>query len=265
VLIFHFHHPAAEHADARAVSRALTASSSFGARYRFDTYYAESGASPVDAAVEWVEQQLSVSSFAAGSLSLSTSGPSKLFARYHWELSLGPRYLLTITDEGDGGPSELTKTDVAGAYLQHIAESYGASIASVYTPDLLDLIIFGALCGADPDPFSSPLAPEIVHAVPRDVVERITAWTHPLHYDISQLPEGVGWINFWDADVVARLGRERVLAQPWASTRAADRDALLLVATPSAPSRDDLAGLKRIAAIHDGLQLNRLKAESRHC
>ncbi|MFF0284440.1 hypothetical protein ACFYSW_29585 [Rhodococcus aetherivorans] len=86
----------------------------------------------------------------------------------------------------------------------------------------------------------------------------------PQEYDRRRVPSGVWWVNYWDAEQVETVGRERTLTAGWAEILRAPAGALALLATkePLNPLRADHA--EQLSRLIRAIGLGELQEQFRY-
>jgi hypothetical protein len=167
-------------------------------------------------------------------------------------------------DAGERAPAWATPMGI-GEFVAAGALAYEARVTTVAPNDLLTL---AALPNRDPHPSSGRVVETAAEfdAFPlgREVVETFLDMVPSVLFDHTLLPATVGWINVWCREVVATLGRGRVLSAPWHHVIELDSGHLLGIASEEAPGRNYTAGLERIAAIIRAIDLAETQEHHAH-
>lgn len=239
-----------------ALARLVETSTAFGPDYAFNGVVTQGGIEQREITQDWLSSRVLEPNARYG-FSLASRA---LLLRYHCDIGLGGRYLLTLDSRNDLAEDPLADLPFASDFLEATSQAYEATVTTLYSADLLTLARVGALVGSDDDPASSELLPQIARDLPKTLWPRLTSWVHPLRYDVASVPEGVGWINVWSSQAIATIGLQRVEAQPWYIQRTTSGDGRILVTTANVPTLDDLTALTRLAEITEGLGLDELKS-----
>jgi hypothetical protein len=214
------------------------------------------GVKPVEPTADWLAREVEHHPF--GLWLVTGEIEPCVSLRYHRERILGPYDIVTLNVPRVSGfePAVLKTTRALLDYVRDLAVAFGAAVTGVYTSDLFTLVHYASYAALVEEPDREDARPEVVRILPTSLVRRLSLPVHVIEYDMSAVPEAVGWINVWSRPVVERIGRDRVEAQAWAIREPAGDGGLLLVATPRAPDRGDIAALEQIAAVSEGLLLD---------
>ncbi len=147
--------------------------------------------------------------------------------------------------------------------MREAAVAFGADVAGLYPRSLHALVRLASgegarqhhpLGGEGSDSVGSSLPP-FVAQLPDGLFERFTELQPARAFDAAALPEAVWWANYWSADVVDRLGRERVTSAPWHRYEDTGDGGLFLVSTRRRPAPNRPETLQAIADITEAVGL----------
>lgn len=96
---------------------------------------------------------------------------------------------------------------------------------------------------------------EVVRSVPKDLAERLGRYRHPKGFDVTLIPEAVYWINYWNQRQVDHIGKERVLAAPWALQQPHPCGGYVLASQTEQFDALNPRHLEKLAAIVDAVDL----------
>lgn len=104
---------------------------------------------------------------------------------------------------------------------------------------------------ADPPELHDRIPPLIL---PDDLELHLPQILYEHQFDLRMAPKAVWWINYWNETIVENVGRNRILAAPWAATHEMPDGALLLEVTRErldVTRRDHCQRLREICAAID--------------
>jgi hypothetical protein len=252
-----FYHPRARPPSPVSVQSLLDASASFGAEARLELSFVDGTPEPLQSSPAWLAERLGQHKVQLLTLASSTYAVNLWVRR-----DFGGVYAMLFMDVKR---PELSSPEALARYFPLVAAAHGAPIAMLFTEDLKYLSSFGMLDISfeprlsDEEILEAETTPEVAHALPPALALRLTSRIHVDGYDRGEIPEAVGWMNLWGPEVVERVGREKILAQPWDRVAELANGSLLLVVSADPPDRNRLDLLERVARVREGLELEALK------
>lgn len=168
------------------------------------------------------------------------------------------------------GPQERQLADLSGmmALVECLARELGAHIVS--TNDSALAVSYHGRRHFERTQEALAKLPEVVRKqIPVQTFEPIPGIAGELpellpapDLDDVAVPDGVQWINWWNPQMIATLGRERVLSAGWAAATEHPDGAMTLAATDRPPNLTSAADVARVRGIVEALELR--GAQARH-
>jgi hypothetical protein len=244
--------PKGEEHPFEAIAALLAASADFGGdETRFSARFSDGQMHPVVPDEAWLRGFVAAveDPFArevAPGFGLATAGPDPLMFSFRRDVAYGRR----ITSTARVAIPAWWPAARLAEYTHVLATAYESPVTRVL-PFALEEVLAWA----------TGVAPEVpALGLSAGELEPFTKLLPRLAIDRSELPVCVAWINVWSADVVDRIGRDRILAQPWHLQAPADRGGLLLVSTEAPPTHEHPDAIRAIGRLVAGLELGAVQA-----